>query len=221
MALPFITDMRVASPSFFPARSWDDELIAVATDGSNKVWRFAHMHAAQTGYYFTVPFAHVSPDGRYALINSNWGGTLGTASEVQGTYNGTPADQKRVDVFLIELNQKYPVPTVDDIPPTVPAFRAGIDGSENISGTLDLTATASDNVGLAAMRYSVDGKWQPEVTTAPFQFLLDTAQLPDGYHWAQAYARDAQNNVSVSKVIGFMVTNGGLSLPSATAPIAP
>jgi hypothetical protein len=222
MALPFITDMRVASPSIFPVRSWDDELIAVATDGSNKVWRFAHMHAAQTGYYFTVPFAHVSPDGRYALINSNWGGTLGTASEVQGTYNGAPADQKRVDVFLIELNQKYAVPSVDDVPPTVPAFRAGIDGSENISGTIDLTATASDNVGLAAMRYSVDGKWQPEVTTAPFQFLLDTAQLPDGYHWAQAYARDAQNNVSVSKIIGFMVKNSGsLSLPSATAPVTP
>ena len=118
MALPFITDMRVASPSIFPVRSWDDELIAVATDGSNKVWRFAHMHAGQTGYYWTVPFAHVSPDGQYALINSNWGGTLGTASDVQGTYNGSPADQKRVDVFLIELNQKYQVSAVDDVPPS-------------------------------------------------------------------------------------------------------
>jgi hypothetical protein len=222
MALPFVTDMRVASPSIFPVRSWDDELIAVATDGSNKVWRFAHMHAVQTGYYYTTPFAHVSPDGQYALIDSNWGGTLGTASEDQGTYNGSPTDQKRVDVFLIELNQKYAVPAVDDVPPTVPVFQAGIDGSQNISGTIDLTATASDNVGLAAMRYAVDGRWQPEITTAPFQFLLDTTQLPNGYHWAQAYAHDAQNNVSVSNIIGFMVKNGGnLSAPSATLPTAP
>ena len=221
-ALPFITDMRVASPSIFPVRSWDDELIAVATDGSNKVWRFAHMHAGQTGYYFTVPFAHVSPDGQYALINSNWGGTLGTASEAQGTYNGNVADQKRVDVFLIELNQKYQVPAVDDVPPSVPVFPVGLDGSQNISGTIDLTATASDNVGVAAMRYAVDGEWQPEVTTSPFTFLLDTAQLPNGYHLVEAYARDAQNNVSVSNIISFMVKNSGSpSLPSATVPTAP
>jgi hypothetical protein len=222
MALPFITDMRVASPSIFPVRSWDDELIAVATDGSNKAWRFAHMHAVQTGYYFTVPFAHVSPDGQYALINSNWGGTLGTASEIQGTYNGSPADQKRVDVFLIELNQKYQVPAVDDVPPSVPVFPVGLDNSQNISGTISLTATASDNVGVAAIRYAVDGNWQPEVTTSPFTFLLDTAHLPNGYHWVEAYARDAQNNVSVSKIIGFIVNNtGGLSIPTAAAPAAP
>jgi len=222
MALPFVTDMRVSSPSILPVRSWDDELIAAATDGSNKVWRFAHMHATQTGYYWTVPFAHVSPDGHYALINSNWGGTLGTASAVQGSYNGSPTDQKRVDVFLIELNQKYQVPAVDDVPPSVPVFPVGLDGSQNISGTISLTATASDNVGVAAMRYSVDGKWQPEITTTPFQFLLDTTQLPDGYHWAQAYARDPQNNVSVSNIIGFMVNNtGALSIPTAAAPAAP
>jgi hypothetical protein len=72
------------------------------------------------------------------------------------------------------------------------------------------------------MRYSVDGKWQPEITTLPFQFLLDTTQLPNGYHQVQAYARDAQNNVSVSNIIGFMVKNSGSpSLPSATVPTAP
>ena len=207
MALPFVADMRLAAPSIFPMRSWDDELIAVATDGSNQVWRFAHMHAVQTGYYFTVPFAHVSPDGRYALINSNWGETLGTASDVQETYNGAPIDQMRVDVFLIELNQKYQVPQVDSIPPTIPVFPPGIDGNQNISGIINLTALASDNVGIAAMRYAVDGSWQPEVTTAPFTFLLDTTQLSTGYHWIEAYARDAQNNVTLSNIIGFNANN--------------
>ena len=121
-------------------------------------------------------------------------------------------------MFLIELIQKYPAPTVDDVPPTIPAFRSGIDGSQNTSGTIDLTATASDNVGVAAMRYAVDGRWQPEITTTPFQFLLDTTHLPNGYHWAQAYARDAQNNVSVSEIIGFIVNNSGvLSVPTTAA----
>ena len=207
MALPFVADLSVTAPSIFPMRSWDDELIAVATDGSDTVWRFAHMHAVETGYYYTVPFAHVSPDGRYALINSNWGGTLGTASDVQQTYNANPADQKRVDVFLIELNQKYQVPAVDEVPPTIPVFPTGIDGNQNISGIINLTATASDNVGVAAIRYAVDGNWQPEITTSPFTFLLNTKQLQNGYHTVRAYARDAQNNVSLSNVIGFIVNN--------------
>jgi Big-like domain-containing protein len=207
MALPFVADMRLAAPSIFPMRSWDDELIAVATDGSNQVWRFAHMHAVQTGYYYTVPFAHVSPDGRYALINSNWGETLGTASDVQSTYDGAPTDQQRVDVFLIELNQNYPVQPVDGIPPTIPVFPPGIDGNQNISGIINLTALATDNVGVVAMRYAVDGSWQPEVTTAPFTFLLDTTQLSNGYHWIEAYARDAQNNVTLSNIIGFNVNS--------------
>jgi hypothetical protein len=53
----------------------------------------------------------------------------------------------------------------------------------------------------------VDGTWQPEITTSPFTFLLDTTQLSNGYHRAQAYARDAQNNISLSNVIGFIVIN--------------
>ena len=205
MALPFITDVRMISPSIFPTRAWDDELIAVATDGSNQVWRFAHMHAVQTGFYYTTPFAHVSPDGQYALINSNWGGTLGTASDNQASYNGAPYDQKRVDMFLVELNQRYPVPAVDSVPPTAPLFPPGIDGASKISGTINLTATSSDNVGVAAMRYAVDGNWRPEITSPPFTFTLDTTTLANGYHTVFAYARDAQNNVSLSKTIGFVV----------------
>ncbi len=206
MALPFLADMRMLSPSIFPPRAWDDELIAVATDGSNKVWRFAHMHAVQTGYYYTVPFARVSPDGQYALINSNWGGTLGTASDIQGSYNGLPSDQKRVDVFLVELNQRYSAAAVDSAPPAPPLFPAGIDGS-NISGTINLTASSSDNVGVAAMRYALDGIWQPEIIGLPFTFSLDTTRLSNGYHTVVAFARDAQNNVSLSKVLGFVVNN--------------
>ena len=207
MALPFLADLRMMSPSIFPARAWDDELIAVATDGSNKVWRFAHMHAVQTGYYYTVPFARISPDGQYALINSNWGGTLGIASDIQGNYTGLPVDQKRVDIFLVELNQRYSAAPVDTTPPGAPLFPAGIDGNGNISGTINLTATSSDNVGVVAMRYAVDGNWRPEIIGPPFTFTLDTTSLSNGYHLVAAYARDAQNNVSLSKIIGFVVNN--------------
>jgi hypothetical protein len=204
LAVPFLADMRMTGSSIFPTRSWDDELIAVATDGSNKVWRFAHMHAVQTGFYYTVPFAHVSPDGRYALISSNWGETLGYATDFQGSYNGTPTDQKRVDVFLVDLDQKYPAAAVDSTPPSTPVF-LGVPNGATVSGIINLTVASSDNAGVAAMRYAVDGAWQGEITGAPFTFFLDTSTLTTGYHTARAYARDAQNNVTLSNVLGFVV----------------
>jgi hypothetical protein len=169
MALFFSTDVRlqVGSPSF-EMRSWDDELIAVATDGSNKVWRFAHMHDYETSNYFSVPFAHVSPDGRYAMFNSNWGGTLGTDPQGQG-------DGKRIDVFLVELNQQYPVPAVDSVPPSAPVLPTGI-AAETLSGIVNATAVSTDNVGVVAMRYAIDGTWQPKLPP-PFTYVLDTTKL--------------------------------------------
>ena len=217
--LPFIVDNQVVYTSIFPPRSWDDELLGVATDGSNKVWRFAHMHSYRTGFYWTTPFSHVSPDGKYALFTSNWGGTLGTASDNQGSFNGSPLDQKRVDVFLVELNQLYPASPVDSIPPAKPLLLdTTIDGSENIFGTINLTAVAIDNVGVVAMRYAVDGTWGPEITTAPFAFFLDTTTITNGYHWVEVYARDAQNNISTN-IVNFVVRNS--VAPKSTAAVAP
>src|SRR4029077_8717837 len=40
ISAPFFVDNRVSTPLPLPPRAWDDELIALATDGSNKVWRF-------------------------------------------------------------------------------------------------------------------------------------------------------------------------------------
>ncbi len=82
-----------------PWRAWDDEIIAVATDGSSKVWRFAHHRSLYDGSNsWDAPNGSVSQDGRWYLFTSNWERTLGD----------DPSGHPRQDVFLVELRPGTP-----------------------------------------------------------------------------------------------------------------
>ena len=49
---------------------WYGEIIAAATDGSNRVWRFAHNHNGGLVNWVGQAFAQISNDGRWALFSS-------------------------------------------------------------------------------------------------------------------------------------------------------
>jgi hypothetical protein len=50
----------------------DNEIVQVATDGSDRVRRIAH-HRSLVGIYEDQPKASISRDGRYVAFTSNWG----------------------------------------------------------------------------------------------------------------------------------------------------
>ena len=76
--------------------TWYGEIIAAATDGSNRVWRFAHNHNGGLGGYYGSAFAQISNDGRWALFSSYWDGTLGASP-------GDFGFSTRIDTFIVEL----------------------------------------------------------------------------------------------------------------------
>jgi hypothetical protein len=51
---------------------FDNEIVQVATDGSDRVRRIAH-HRSLVGIYEDQPKASISRDGRYVAFTSNWG----------------------------------------------------------------------------------------------------------------------------------------------------
>jgi hypothetical protein len=55
---------------------FDNEIVQVATDGSNRVRRIAH-HRSLVGIFEDQPKASISRDGRYVAFTSNWGGVNG------------------------------------------------------------------------------------------------------------------------------------------------
>jgi len=76
-----------------------------------------------------------------------------------------------------------------------------------VSGVVTLTASASDNVAVAGVKF-FDGATQigPEVT-APFTASWNTSAVADGLHSLTAVARDASGNAATSAAVSVTVAN--------------
>lgn len=83
--------------------------------------------------------------------------------------------------------------TVRDITPPTVAITAPT-GAANVSGSISIVATVSDNVGVVRVEFLVDGASLGSATAAPFQVNLNTATLPNGAHTLTAVAYDAAGN---------------------------
>lgn len=90
----------------------------------------------------------------------------------------------------------------DTTPPTVSASESGT------SGTVTLSASASDNVGVTKVEFYVDGALKATDTSSPYSASLDSTTLADGSHSLVAKAYDAAGNVGTSSTVSFSVSNG-------------
>ncbi len=87
-------------------------------------------------------------------------------------------------------------PTADTQPPTV-ALTAPAAFASALSGTVTLSATASDNVGVAAVEFQIDGvPIGTALTTAPYSVTLDSNAHASGQHVLRVRANDAAGNQS-------------------------
>ncbi|MGA0611130.1 PQQ-dependent sugar dehydrogenase [Caldimonas sp. KR1-144] len=69
--------------------------------------------------------------------------------------------------------------------------------ASGLSGTLNVSADASDNVGVASVEFQVDGQAVGEAdTAAPYVASVDTTAYASGQHVVRARSRDAAGNVS-------------------------
>lgn len=91
--------------------------------------------------------------------------------------------------------------TGDTIKPTVSASQSGS------SGTITLSATASDNVGVTKVEFYVDNALKGADTTSPYSMTLNSTTLSNGTHSLTAKAYDAAGNSAVSAPVSFSVTN--------------
>src|SRR4051812_5434809 len=89
-------------------------------------------------------------------------------------------------------------PTADAMPPAV---RLTSPSGGLVSNAIVLSASASDNVGVAGVRF-FDGTTAigAEVTAPPFQLSWDTTVVANGIHNLTAVARDVAGNVATSAV---------------------
>jgi glucose/arabinose dehydrogenase len=89
-----------------------------------------------------------------------------------------------------------PPGAVDTTAPSV-TFSTPANLASGLSGVIAVGASASDDVGVAAVEFQIDA--QPlgaSVTSAPYTTTLDTSAYPAGQHVLRARASDATGNVS-------------------------
>jgi glucose/arabinose dehydrogenase len=86
--------------------------------------------------------------------------------------------------------------STDSQPPTV-SLTAPVNLAAAVSGTVTVSATAADNVGVSAVEFQVDGIALGSAdTAAPYEASWNSAALPPGQHIVRARARDAAGNFS-------------------------
>jgi chitodextrinase len=102
----------------------------------------------------------------------------------------------------------------DTTPPTA-SITAPANGA-TVSGSVSVTASASDNVAVARVEFWVDGVNKATDTSAPYSYSWNTTTFADGSHTILVKAFDTSNNSS-SASITVTVSNGSACVTSSAS----
>jgi len=106
-----------------------------------------------------------------------------------------------------------------DITPPAVAITSPVAGA-TVSGSLTVSATASDGVGVVGVQFRLDGAaLGAEDTSTPYSVVWNTLTAANGAHTLTAVARDAAGNTTASA--GVTVTVANDTTPPAVAISAP
>lgn len=134
--------------------------------------------------------------------------SFNTTTLVNGTYTltATARDAANNVTTSAPITLVINNPVVDLIAPTVGV--ASPTSNQTVAGNTTLTASATDNVGVASVRFNVNGNAiGTAINTAPYSFVLDTTTLTNGSHSITAIATDAAGNSTTSAAVTINVSN--------------
>ena|GEM_PF-280925 len=113
-----------------------------------------------------------------------------------------------LDTFLTDPANQFTLTDVEMTLPPMPDTAAPLvsitspTNGASVRGTITLSASATDNVGVAGVQFRVDGaNHGSEDVSAPYSIQLDTSTLTPGNHTISAVARDAAGNTATASVV--------------------
>jgi hypothetical protein len=81
-------------------------------------------------------------------------------------------------------------------------------GAGTVTGSISVTATASDDIGVVGVQFTLDGApLGAEDTSAPYEAAWDTSSVADGAHVIAAVARDAAGRTATAAAVPVIVVN--------------
>ena len=133
---------------------------------------------------------------------AGWSGGCAGTGPCSLTMNAATADTATFALQTLSPSS----PPSDTTPPTV-SITAPTAGA-TVTGTVTVSATATDNVGVGGVQFQLDGvSLGAEVATPPYAVAWTTTATADGAHVLTAVARDAAGNKATSTGVSVTVAN--------------
>ncbi|TKB23944.1 hypothetical protein FCL47_19945 [Desulfopila sp. IMCC35006] len=148
-----------------------------------------------SAYLYVVDASGTASPGKQITFGSSGGGTSDTTPPTGTTLPTNVADST--------------APTVSITSPT---------SNATITGSKAITATATDNVGVAKVEFYLDSASATAIaadTASPYTFTWNSSTVANGSHTLYAKATDAANNSTISTGIKVTVSN---TVVDSTAP---
>ena len=137
--------------------------------------------------YAKDPKGNIDPTGQYFFWVSNAGGS-------------------RMDAFMVKIPYQVMTfatsggGTTDTTPPSV-SLSSPATGAM-LTGTVTLSATASDNVGVTSVQFMLDGTpLGSPITSPPYTLAWDSGTVTAGAHSLSAMAKDAAGNAGTAATV--------------------
>jgi hypothetical protein len=144
-----------------------------------------------------------------------WNTTLNTNGSHTITARARDAAGNQTTSTGITVTVNNPVP--DTTAPSV-SISAPSNGS-SVSGSVNVTASASDNVGVVGVQFRIDGSnFGSEDTSAPYSISWNTSSVSVGNHTITAVARDSAGNTTTATTINVTVLDTTVPTVSISAP---
>jgi len=166
---------------------------AVSVSQVNLAWAAATDNVGVTGYRV---FRNSSQIGTATATSFS---DTGLAASTTYTYAVAAFDAAgNASAQSLSVSATTPAPPPPDTTPPTISITTPANGAV-VAGTVPVSASAADNVGVAGVQFMVDGaSLGAEVATAPYQVSWSTTSTSNGSHTVTARARDAAGNTATA-----------------------
>lgn len=185
-----------------------DPVVSITAPAAGTVADIVSINASATdnvgvaGVQFKVNGVDLGSEDFVAPYTTSWN----TMSVANGNYTLTAVAR---DAAGNTTTSAGVVVTVFNAPDTqAPAVAITAPAAGNVTLTVNVSANASDNVGVTGVQFQLNGvNLGSEVLTAPYNFSWNTLTVPNGTYSLTAVARDAAGNTATSSAVSVIVNN--------------
>ena len=199
--------ITIANDTTAPTVTLTNPALGATVTGTITLSATAADNVGVAGVQFTLDGVNLGAEDTAAPYQAPWNSTsVPNGIHVLGAIARDASGNQQTASAAVTVSNDTTAPIVAMTSPT--------DGT-TVTGTITVGASASDNVGVAGVQFTLDGvNLGAELTAAPYQLSWNSGSVPNGVHVLGALARDAAGNLNNTSV---SVTTSNDTTPPSVA----